>query len=178
MKAGNFGQLRCLTKLRRITKHGSSKKSILGSQNRCCGTVMSQFRACDPRPTCASRTEPVTRNAQSNRDRSYDYPRGNMMASIWPIITNRCHQNTNPPIPSWINCWPGVEGTRPTSFDQSLDLFSFSESGWTSRLRAIHGSKTLLKIIGSGHTFTCLPKCPPEGLIHASLGTSPALISS
>src|SRR5260370_7241907 len=38
-----------------------------------------------------------------------------------------------------------------------------------------HGIITCRKITGSGHTFTCLPRCPPCGLIHASFGTSPLL---
>ena len=33
------------------------------------------------------------------------------------------------------------------------------------------------KILGSGHTPTCRPRCPPRGLIHASFGTSPLLSS-
>ena len=35
------------------------------------------------------------------------------------------------------------------------------------------GIMTWPKITGSGHTFTCRPKWPPCGLIHASFGTSP-----
>src|SRR5579859_6972767 len=38
-----------------------------------------------------------------------------------------------------------------------------------------HGMMTSLKILGSGHTPTCRPRCAPFGLIHASLGTSPLL---
>src|SRR5260370_22449221 len=38
-----------------------------------------------------------------------------------------------------------------------------------------HGIITCRKITGSGHTFTCRPRCPPCGLIHASFGTSPLL---
>src|SRR6266481_4742654 len=34
---------------------------------------------------------------------------------------------------------------------------------------------TCRKITGSGHTFTCRPRCPPCGLIQASFGTSPLL---
>ena len=40
-----------------------------------------------------------------------------------------------------------------------------------------YGIITCRKITGSGHTFTCRPRCPPCGLIHASLGTSPLLRS-
>ncbi len=36
-----------------------------------------------------------------------------------------------------------------------------------------HGVITSRKITGSGHTFTCRPRCPPCGLIQASFGTSP-----
>src|SRR5260370_33333605 len=38
-----------------------------------------------------------------------------------------------------------------------------------------YGMITCRKITGSGHTFTCRPRCPPCGLIHASFGTSPLL---
>jgi hypothetical protein len=68
----------------------------------------------------------------------------------------------------------GGSSTSP----QSPDFLSISGRGGTSRLRAIHGRRTRLKMIGSGHTFTWRPRCPPEGLIHASLGISPAFMSS
>jgi len=38
-----------------------------------------------------------------------------------------------------------------------------------------YGIITCRNITGSGHTFTCRPRCPPCGLIQASLGTSPLL---
>src|SRR5713226_4222008 len=47
----------------------------------------------------------------------------------------------------------------------------------TSSFLTSHGIITCRKITGSGHTFTCLPRCPPCGLIHASFGTSPLLSS-
>src|SRR6266436_8071915 len=45
----------------------------------------------------------------------------------------------------------------------------------TSSFLTSHGIITCRKITGSGHTFTCRPRCPPCGLIHASFGTSPLL---
>src|SRR5229473_1553212 len=47
----------------------------------------------------------------------------------------------------------------------------------TSSFLTSHGIITCRKITGSGHTFTCRPRCPPCGLIHASFGTSPLLSS-
>ncbi len=43
----------------------------------------------------------------------------------------------------------------------------------TSIVRTSQGIMTCLKMAGSGQTLTCLPRWPPWGLIHASLGTSP-----
>src|SRR5260370_15421820 len=45
----------------------------------------------------------------------------------------------------------------------------------TSSFLTKYGIITCRKITGSGHTFTCRPRCPPCGLIHASFRTSPLL---
>src|SRR5260370_29890894 len=45
----------------------------------------------------------------------------------------------------------------------------------TSSFLTKYGIITCRKITGSSHTFTCRPRCPPYGLIHASFGTSPLL---
>src|SRR2546426_4529983 len=50
----------------------------------------------------------------------------------------------------------------------------YSDPGFvTLNARTSQGIMTWPKITGSGHTFTCRPRWPPCGLIHASLGTSP-----
>jgi len=46
----------------------------------------------------------------------------------------------------------------------------------TASVCTSQGIITSLKMIGSGHTFTCRPRCPPWGLIHAVFGVSPLLI--
>ena len=47
------------------------------------------------------------------------------------------------------------------------------QMSYSSRFLTNQGTITFLNIIASGLILTCLPKCPPWGLIHASLGTSP-----
>src|SRR6266851_8865005 len=57
----------------------------------------------------------------------------------------------------------------------SLPLYFVASLLPTSSFLTSHGIITCRKITGSGHTFTCRPRCPPCGLIHASFGTSPLL---
>jgi hypothetical protein len=54
-----------------------------------------------------------------------------------------------------------------------LSLYFAASLPPTSSFLTNHGIITCRKITGSGHTFTCRPRCPPCGLIHASFGTSP-----
>jgi aerobic C4-dicarboxylate transport protein len=50
-------------------------------------------------------------------------------------------------------------------------------AGSVSSVFTSQGIMTSLKMRGSGHTPTCLPRWPPRGLTQAVFGTSPLLMS-